>query len=160
MRLEDDFGLLLARTHRAMRSQFAGRLNAHGIKFEQYQALLALSQGDGIAQHVVGERLSLEPTYTARMLRRAEKAGLVTRPRDPLDARVRNVHLTARGRATWLAAQQVRDHNLPQAISGLTQEERRELRRLLNKLHHHVTQLGQQPSSSTSVSSGGDHVVR
>jgi DNA-binding MarR family transcriptional regulator len=148
MRPEDDFGLLLARTHRAMRSQFAGRLGMHGIRFEQYQALLALSRGDGIAQHVVAERLSLEPTYTGRMLRRADKAGLITRPRDPADARVRNVRLTAKGRALWETAERIRGRALPEAMSCLTEQERGELKRLLNKLHDHVTRLDQTPAQT------------
>jgi MarR family transcriptional regulator for hemolysin len=151
MRLEDDYGLLVARTHRALRSRFSRELSKHGITFEQYQTLLGLSEGDGVPQRVLAERLALEPTYTARMLRRVEKAGLIERRRDQKDARVRFVFCTAKGQAVWEMARQIREQTLPQSVSCLTDAERLQLRHLLNTLHDHVTALMEQPAELESA---------
>ena len=73
MQTEHDLGFRLGRTHRAMRSLLVRELNNLGYSFEQYHTLLGLSQGDNIAQNVLAGRLSLEPTYTTRMLQRVEE---------------------------------------------------------------------------------------
>lgn len=146
MRLEDDYGLLVARTHRALRARFTRELAKHGITFEHFQTLLGLSEGDGVPQRVVADRLALEPTYTTRMLRRVQKAGLIERRPDENDGRVRCVYRTAKGKTVWELARQIRKQTLPEAISCLTDAERRELRRLLNAIHDHVTALTEQPA--------------
>lgn len=146
MRLEGDYGLLIARTHRAMRARFSRVLASHGITFEQYHTLLGLSEGDGVPQHVVAERLDLEPTYTARMLHRAEQAGLIERRPDHKDGRVRCVFLTAKGEALWQLAQQIRARTHPETMSCLTDAQRLQLKGLLNTLHDHVRELMELPA--------------
>ncbi len=148
MQLEDDYGLLMARTHRALRSRFTRELGRHGITFEHYQTLLGLSEGEGVPQRVVADRLALEPTYTARMLHRVEKAGLIERRPDENDGRVRCVYTTTRGQEVWGIARAIRQRTLPQAMSCLTDVERQQLRRLLNTIHDHVTALMEQPDQS------------
>ncbi len=141
MLIEKDPGLALARTHRAMRAHLTRKLTAEGFTFEQFQTLLGLKQGDGIPQYVLADRLYLEPTYTARMLRRVEKAGLISRPRDKADTRVRRVRLTPEGRAAWESLQRIQEQHLVDVFSCLDEARIGELIGLLNLIYECITEV-------------------
>jgi len=128
---DDDLGFLIGCTHRALRARLLERLSALDLNFEQYQTLVALSVGDNVPQNVIAARLCLEATYTTRMVRRAEKHGLVTRARDEKDTRVVRVSLTPRGRAMWKRAGLLRAEFLEEALSCLEPSDRPALQRAL-----------------------------
>ena len=141
MRIDEDPGLLLARTQRAMRSHLVRMLAEREVTFEQFQTLLGLSEGEDIAQNVLAERLYLEPTYTTRMLRRVEKRGLISRQRDESDARIQRVRVTPDGRALWDKLTHIREEHLAAVFQCLSRTELDELERMLNAIYAHITDL-------------------
>lgn len=75
------------------------RLAVLGLTYPQYIVLLALWQDGTLATGQIAQRLSLPQNALTPIIDRLERAGLVTRDRDPDDRRVVHVTLTAQGRA-------------------------------------------------------------
>lgn len=111
-------------------------LEPHGLTYPQYAALLTLwdqpATGGALSMKSLGERLDLDSATLSPLLRRLEKAGLVTRQRKVEDNRVVEIELTARGREL---KEQLRD--VPAQIgqcAGLSAPMARDLTTQLNHL--------------------------
>lgn len=74
-------------------------LDAKGITYTQYIAIVALSEQDHQTVGSLGEKLFLESNTLTPILKKLETLGYVTRQRDPGDERQVIVSLTAAGRA-------------------------------------------------------------
>jgi DNA-binding MarR family transcriptional regulator len=89
---------------------------------------------DGVPLSELAARLDVEPPTVTNMAARLERAGFVRRELDPADARVRRLHLTAKGRSAQREVEG-RCRAVERAtLSALSPEERAELSRLLGKL--------------------------
>jgi MarR family transcriptional regulator, organic hydroperoxide resistance regulator len=73
-------------------------LDALGLTYTQYIALVALSEEDEQTVSVLGEKLFLESNTLTPILKKLEQAGYISRHRDPADERQVRVSLTAAGR--------------------------------------------------------------
>jgi DNA-binding MarR family transcriptional regulator len=138
--LDDDLGFLLARTYRAMRRWLVARLTPLGVTYKQFQVLNALCEKDNLSQVDLAERVNVDPTSLARMLVRMEHAAMVQRSSDAADARVNRVRLTQRGRQLRRLVTPQRQQGLEQATCGLSEEEVKELKRLLNQVYRNMDQ--------------------
>jgi MarR family transcriptional regulator for hemolysin len=144
--LVDDLGFLIARTDRTMRGYLFRRLKRLGVTFEQFQVVIGLCEGDDIPQHVLADRMSLEPSSMARLLRRMECAGLVVRVEDEVDSRVRRVRLTDQGRSLLEGMIAIREETLSEVLECLTEKEVHEFKRLLNTIFYCIGKLPQDSS--------------
>ena len=70
-----------------------------GLTYPQYLVMLLLWERDGRAVNALGQPLHLDSGTLTPLLKRMEKAGLVTRRRSEKDERVMQIHLTETGRA-------------------------------------------------------------
>ena len=132
VRLENDLGFLVARTHRAMRRWLTSRLEPLGLTYEQFRVLNSLCEQDRISQVSIADRASIDVTSLARMLERMEKAGLVRREPSPDDSRINLVVLTERARQLAAQFAPIRTLGLETATKGLDAKEVIELQRVLN----------------------------
>ncbi|AHG45826.1 MarR family transcriptional regulator [Rhizobium leguminosarum bv. trifolii CB782] len=73
-------------------------LDALGLTYTQYIALVALSEGDDQTVSMLGEKLFLESNTLTPILKKLESVGYLTRHRDPADERQVRVSLTPAGR--------------------------------------------------------------
>jgi len=73
-------------------------LDAVGLTYTQYIALVALSEEDEQTVGALGEKLFLESNTLTPMLKKLEQDGYVSRARNPADERQVRVSLTAVGR--------------------------------------------------------------
>jgi DNA-binding MarR family transcriptional regulator len=73
-------------------------LDAVGLTYTQYIALVALSEADEQTVTELGERLFLESNTLTPILKKLEQTGYISRVRDPADERQVRVSLTAAGR--------------------------------------------------------------
>jgi DNA-binding MarR family transcriptional regulator len=95
-----DFCLWLTRAQAAMARRFDGRLGTwHGLSFADFAVLLSLSRAPGgkLRRVDLAAGLGLTASAVTRTLIPLEKIGLVTRQRDPHDARVGYAALTKAG---------------------------------------------------------------
>lgn len=74
-------------------------LEALGLTYPQYVAMVVLWEQDGITVTALGERLQLDSGTLTPLLKRLEAAGLVQRARDPEDERQVRIRLTKPGHA-------------------------------------------------------------
>ena len=73
-------------------------LEALGLTYTQYIAMVALSEEDDQTVGVLGEKLFLESNTLTPILKKLESMGFVRRGRDPADERQVRVSLTPAGR--------------------------------------------------------------
>jgi DNA-binding MarR family transcriptional regulator len=73
-------------------------LDAVGLTYTQYIAMVALSEEDEQTVSVLGEKLFLESNTLTPILKKLEQMGHIRRNRDPADERQVRVSLTPAGR--------------------------------------------------------------
>ena len=73
-------------------------LDAVGLTYTQYIAMVALSEADEQTVSVLGEKLFLESNTLTPILKKLEQMGYIRRHRDPTDERQVRVSLTPVGR--------------------------------------------------------------
>ncbi|MFN7055133.1 MarR family winged helix-turn-helix transcriptional regulator [Hyphomonas sp.] len=82
-------------------------LDEIGLTYPQYLTMLVLWEEDGVSVGRLGERLFLDSGTLTPLLKRLEKAGLITRARNAEDERQVIVRLTPAGQALKTAAQDI-----------------------------------------------------
>ncbi len=90
--------------------------------------------GAGLRQKQLSELMRINPSTMSEFIGHLESDGYVKRNIDPSDKRATLITLTEKGRARACELQDERKEKLNQLFSPLTEEERKELFRLLNKL--------------------------
>ena len=88
---------LYSATH-AMSRAYKPHLDALGLTYPQYIALLALWERDGLTVSELGQRLYLDSGTLTPLLKRMEQGGLVQRLRDTADERRVLIRLTPAAR--------------------------------------------------------------
>lgn len=68
------------------------------LSVSEAHSLLELSQGQGLSQVMLGQRLRLEKSTVSRLIDQLQKRGWVERARDPVDGRAVRLQLTEQGR--------------------------------------------------------------
>lgn len=129
LRLDHQVCFALYSASLAMTRLYAPLLDALGLTYPQYVALLALWERDGLTVSELGERLFLDSGTLTPLLKRLQAAGLVARQRDPQDERRVRITLTPQG----LALRQ-RAEDIPRCVLERSQCDVSELQALTRQL--------------------------
>ena len=113
-------------------------LEALGLTYPQYVAMVVLWERDDRTVSELGDKLHLDSGTLTPLLKRLEAAGLVQRVRDDEDERQVRIRLTKAGLALKEKARAI-----PEAILCATGRPRPELRALNEQLLHLRDQLNQ-----------------
>ena len=101
-------GFLMWRTALAWQRDIAAALEPVALTHSQYVLLSCTQwleeQGDGASQVMIAAQAGMDVKTASQVLRRLERAGLVSRQPDPKDARARIVTTTAAGREVGASA--------------------------------------------------------
>ncbi len=100
-------------------------LQALGLTYPQYLAMMVLWEEDGLTVGEISSRLLTDPGSLTPLLKRLEAEGLLSRTRNREDERVVVVELTTAGRAL-----QDKAMGIPQCILGASGLELEQLRKL------------------------------
>ncbi len=102
----------------------------------QFQMLTVLNRlrGEQVTQRRLGQELYVSFPNVTVMLARLEDAGLIEKVVNSADRRERFVKISRRGRALLKRIWKVQPDQLERVTSGLTDQERLDLTRLLNKM--------------------------
>ncbi|MBA2929235.1 MarR family transcriptional regulator [Pseudomonas sp. CCUG 57209] len=100
-------------------------LQALGLTYPQYLAMMVLWEEDGLTVGEISSRLLTDPGSLTPLLKRLEAGGLLSRTRSREDERVVVVELTAAGRAL-----QDKAMGIPQCILGASGLDLEQLRKL------------------------------
>jgi MarR family transcriptional regulator, 2-MHQ and catechol-resistance regulon repressor len=110
------------------------RLAELGLTARQYNYLSVIYVEGSVTPNEIGTLIhTANPTVTS-MLNSLEREGLITRKPHPDDARSSVVRLTARGKALYEQAFQRHHDPMEETMSALSDDERRQLVKLLVRL--------------------------
>lgn len=99
LRLDNQLCFALYGAANRMTRLYRPMLDALGLTYPQYLAMLVLWEASPRTVGALGEALDLDSNTLTPLLKRLETSGLVTRDRDPEDERRVIVALTDKGRA-------------------------------------------------------------
>ena len=107
LRLEDQLCFSLYSTTLAMNKLYRSVLKELDLTYPQYLVLLVLWERDERSVTAIGDELFLDSATLTPLLKRMEKAGLLSRVRNAGDERSVTISLSPAGRALQARAQQV-----------------------------------------------------
>ncbi|MEQ6924463.1 MarR family transcriptional regulator [Pseudomonas mosselii] len=123
--LDNQVCFALHSTSLLMTKVYKPLLQALGLTYPQYLAMLVLWEQDGLTVGEISQRLLTDPGSLTPLLKRLESEGLLKRSRSREDERVVLVQLTDQGRALQAEAQRV-----PQCILQASGHSAEQLRKL------------------------------
>ncbi|AUZ45573.1 MarR family winged helix-turn-helix transcriptional regulator [Pseudomonas orientalis] len=123
--LDNQLCFALHSTSLLMTKVYKPLLQALGLTYPQYLAMMVLWEEDGLTVGEISTRLLTDPGSLTPLLKRLEAEGLLSRTRSREDERVVVVELTAAGRAL-----QDKAMGIPQCILGASGMELEQLRKL------------------------------
>jgi DNA-binding MarR family transcriptional regulator len=101
-----------------------------------------IAASEGQSQQVLAERVGVPASRMVALVDRLEEAGLVERRPNPEDRRIRELHLTRKGKGSLERAKKIAIDYETQLCAGINREERETLIDLLQKLQVGQTELG------------------
>ncbi len=110
------------------------RIKPFGLTTGAFPALLELWDEEGLTQRELTLRLDIEQATMANTLARMERDGLILRRKDPDDGRAQRIWLTERARALHAPAVAAAVEVNANALSGLSDDERRLFIRLMSQV--------------------------
>ncbi|MCA1706752.1 MAG: MarR family transcriptional regulator [Actinobacteria bacterium] len=106
-----------------------------GLAGMQWFVLVMLGRRDGLSQGELIQEYEMDPSRVTRTAKSLEADGLIKRERPPEDNRVVRMYLTDEGRELlWSRLPRVNEELRRRVRSVLSDEELRELRRMLGSL--------------------------
>lgn len=141
----------LSKLGTALRHQAWRKASPQGLTPTQGQILTLLHSRPGATLAQVAEALAVRPATASDAVKSLEKKGLVSKARQPGDARVLSLRLTADGERTAAEAIQWPEF-LVEAVDQLDGDERRVLLRAIVRMIASLQQRGEIPVSRMCVS--------
>lgn len=123
--------VLIHQLERVARRRFEVALQQTGLRPRHVLALTILRDHGAMTQGGLGDALHLDPANLVGLLNELEHRSLLERRRDPNDRRRHIVELSAAGRTTLASAERDLAAVQDDVLSGLDDEERCTLHRLL-----------------------------
>ncbi|MDP3816055.1 MarR family winged helix-turn-helix transcriptional regulator [Pseudomonas sp.] len=99
LQLDNQLCFALHSTSLLMTKVYKPLLQALGLTYPQYLAMMVLWETDGITVGEISARLLTDPGSVTPLLKRLEAEGLLKRIRSSLDERVVELYLSDKGRA-------------------------------------------------------------
>jgi MarR family transcriptional regulator for hemolysin len=127
-------GLLVSRTAKTLSRAFDDALVAVGGSTPTWLVLLALTTGEHRTQGELAEAVGVRQPTLTHHLDSMERAGFVTREREPGNRRVQHVVVTEAGQQLFLRLRRAAGSFDGRLRAGLEDEEIAELRRVLAQL--------------------------
>lgn len=120
----------MAQLHRAANARLDAALAEEGLSLRTHQVLVCLDEFGELSQQQVCDAIVVDRSDMVRLLDRLEELGQVVRDRDVVDRRRHLLMLTPAGRAALRRGEQVIERITDEALSSLSETERRTLHRL------------------------------
>jgi DNA-binding MarR family transcriptional regulator len=131
--LQRSTGHLLRRAVQAYTALWASTVSDR-LTSPQFAVLTILAVEPALGQQTIGARAGLDKSTCGQVVDHLGKAGLINATIDPANRRRKLVAITERGREALQAAIPLRAQVETVALAALSDDERRELNRLLGKM--------------------------
>ena len=139
----------LVMSAKAIKAMFEDALASEGATLATWVVLNGVERGRWASQSGLAKELRIEGATVTRHLDRLEREGLVARSRDPEDRRQISVRLTPEGKLLHRRLKAVARRVDDQVCEGLTERDRSDLERVLERIRSNV---GGEAWISTSTS--------
>ena len=117
------------------------RLRELGISVSQLPVIVALKNGQRLAQKELARQTGVEQPSMAQLLARMERDGLIERTPDPKDGRSSLVSLTERARAGLPDLRRALDAGSEAVLEGFSADEVETLLRLMRRLNENLDRM-------------------
>ncbi len=121
-----------------MKKRFEQNARGSGLTRSQWLVLVYLAQNEGTCQRQLAELMELEPATLGRLVDRLVDSGLIERRADVSDRRIWQLHLTLAARSKLGAVRELGDRTRGEALSGLSEHDRRFLIKTLEQLKQNL----------------------
>ena len=132
---------LLNRAGTRIATAFGEEMRPLGASLQIWRVLAALREKDGRRMGDLSKTTSIEVSTLTRLVDNMEKSGLVERRRDPDDARVVALHVTAAGKRLTKRILPIAERYETVALKGFSTREAEVLRRALSRLYANMEAL-------------------
>jgi MarR family transcriptional regulator for hemolysin len=149
----NEFLMLFTRASKLMRIAADDAMSRHGVRVGQNLVLEVLWQQDGLTPGELAGRLKVATPTVVKSANRMAAAGLISRRRDHVDARLVRLYLTDRARSVQSEIERARDDLARRATRNLTSEEFAALMSALRKI---VAEFGDEKRSEDAADAAGD----
>jgi DNA-binding MarR family transcriptional regulator len=149
----NEFLWLFTRASKVMRMAADEAMSRHGVRVGQNLVLEVLWQQDGLTPGELAARLDVATPTVVKSANRMAAAGLVSRRRDPVDARLVRLYLTDRARSVRSEIERERDELARKATATLTDEE---LAVLMSALRKMIAQFAVEKRSDEPADAAGE----
>jgi len=123
---------LLTQIHKAVNRRTDEALL--GMRFKPYMTLGFIRDHPGVTQQEIESALFMDANSVVLILNELEAAQFSVRRRDPSDRRRHIVEITASGRRAIERADKARESLEDEVLKGLSADDRKQLRRLLERV--------------------------
>jgi DNA-binding MarR family transcriptional regulator len=149
----NEFLRLFTRASKLMRTAADEAMSRHGVRVGQNLVLEVLWQEDGLTPGELAARLQVATPTVVKSANRMAAAGLISRRRDHVDARLVRLYLTDQARSVQAEIERVRDELARRATASLTSEE---LAVLMSALRKIVAEFAGEKSSDGAGDAADD----
>ncbi|MGY6534930.1 MAG: MarR family winged helix-turn-helix transcriptional regulator [Pararhodobacter sp.] len=149
--LEQATGFLLRLAQLRVFAHFYKVLQQQDLRLGAISALILIGHNPGIRHGILADALSIKLAHTTKMLKALEAQGLVVRHQPAYDRRSVELRLTDAGTALVHDMQHQISLHEELSVSGLTERERQQLKRLLRKFTGVRTYPPQRPATATNA---------
>jgi MarR family transcriptional regulator, organic hydroperoxide resistance regulator len=129
-----DFLPLFTRASKLVRGAADEAMSRHRVRVGQNLVLAALWDEDGLTPGDMAHRLGVRTPTIVKMATRMESVGLLERRRDPKDARLVRIYLTAKGRRLREPIERELRDLEARALADVTDRELRSVEKALAKI--------------------------
>ena len=131
-------GQIIAVIHRTMLRLQSSKLPHLDFGNGQYDFFYVIAHNEGLSQKQLSEHLHIGKSTAAKAVRYLMDRGYVRKEKDTVDARMDHLYLTPLGRETAPIVSAMFKENLAVALAGLSQDEKKEAMRLLQKIFNNI----------------------
>ncbi|MCX4189389.1 MarR family winged helix-turn-helix transcriptional regulator [Methylophaga sp. OBS3] len=144
LRLDNQLCFALYSATNAITRVYRQLLDEHDLTYPQYLVLVVLWEKDGIAVRDLMKRLKLDSGTLSPILKRLERAGLVTKHRNDIDERVVRIQLTDKSKQLQPLVAEIQKQ-----VACQTNLNNEDFFALLNKLHQLADTLNKRELSDS-----------
>ena len=106
----------------------------------QYLYLVRICENPGIIQEKLAEMIKVDRTTTARAIKKLESNGMIERLEDKENKKIKKLYPTKKGAEIYPFIIRENNYSNAVALNGLSDEEAKQLKYLLNKVCKNVSE--------------------
>jgi DNA-binding MarR family transcriptional regulator len=148
--VKESLGRIFGLIHRQTRMHFHREFQKYGLGSGGHIFILILSEKEGISQKTLTDKVHFDKAHTTRMIQKLIDRDYVIRKQDEDDKRVYRLFLAEKGKQLVPELQSIMHRWHDTLLKGLSEAEKKELTRLLQKIASNTVEQSKNSENQTS----------